>query len=180
MEQARFKARTLDKSIFEAKKRTRSSHSDGKRSVERLQQVPFNLSTEQRGRQKAVKKTDDDTLETAQQLQRSKTFKAKKMPQYKFFEATKASEVNANARKDAEFAEFNLRTNSRSQSRVKRSLTGADDEAKQQSYVFKAAKMPDFSDTYHGIKPKSPKKLTTFTEFNLSTHNRGTDKQQKL
>ena len=62
------------------------------------------------------------------------------MPQYKFFEATKASEANANARKDAEFAEFNLRTNSRSQSRVKRSLTGADDEAKQQSYVFKAAK----------------------------------------
>ena len=73
-----------------------------------------------------------------------------------------------------------MRTNSRSQSRVKRSLTGVEDDSKQQSYVFKASKMPDFSDTYHGIKPKSPKKLTTFTEFNLSTHNRGTDKQQKL
>lgn len=102
------------------------------------------------------------------------------MPQYKFFEATKASGADANARKDAEFAEFNLRTNSRSQSRVKRSLTGVEDDSKLQSYVFKAAKMPDFSDTYNGIKPKSPKKLTTFTEFNLSTHNRGTDKQQKL
>lgn len=130
MEQARFKARSLDKSIFEAKKRTRSSHSDGKRSIERLQQVPFNLSTEQRGRQKAVKKTGDDTLETVQQMKRSKTFKAKKMPQYKFFEVTKASGANANARKDAEFAEFNLRTNSRSQSRVKQSLTEVEDDSK--------------------------------------------------
>ena len=40
--------------------------------------------------------------------------------------------------------------------------------------------MPDFSDSYHGIKPRSPKKLTSFAEFNLTTVNRGAEKQQKL
>ena len=40
--------------------------------------------------------------------------------------------------------------------------------------------MPDFSDTYNGIRPKSPKKLTKFSNFSLSTSNRGQDKQSKL
>ena len=60
MENARFKARALDKAIFEEKKRTRSSHSDGKKSVERLQQMPFNLSTDQRGQKKASKKIEQE------------------------------------------------------------------------------------------------------------------------
>lgn len=40
--------------------------------------------------------------------------------------------------------------------------------------------MPDFSDRYNGVKPPSPKKLTSFATINLSTHNRGDKKMQKL
>lgn len=41
--------------------------------------------------------------------------------------------------------------------------------------------MPDFtSDTFNGVKPVSPKKLTSFAPPNLSTFSRGTDKLAKL
>ena len=56
MEQAKFKARNLDKSLFDEGKRIKRQRSvtansdDGKR--DRLQMVPFNLNTEARGRQR--------------------------------------------------------------------------------------------------------------------------------
>jgi len=56
MEQAKFKARALDRAMFEARKRNTSCNSDEKRGgSDRLQQAPFNLSTEQRGREKVAK-----------------------------------------------------------------------------------------------------------------------------
>ena len=40
--------------------------------------------------------------------------------------------------------------------------------------------MPDFSDTFNGVKPPSPKKLTSFAPFNLSTVQRGENKEAKF
>ena len=48
------------------------------------------------------------------------------------------------------------------------------------TYTFKASKMPDFSDTLNGVKPPSPKKLTSFADFNLSTGRRGEKKEAKI
>lgn len=40
--------------------------------------------------------------------------------------------------------------------------------------------MPDFTDTFSGVKPPSPKKLTTFEPFNLTTLQRGFEKTEKF
>ncbi len=96
------------------------------------------------------------------------------MPTYKFFETSKETTI-----KEPQFEQFNLRTIQRSKSRTRQTLPDSS-EIDPQTYVFKAAKMPDFSDNYNGVKPPSPKKLTNFTPFNLSTMNRGEDKQAKF
>lgn len=96
------------------------------------------------------------------------------MPTYKFFEATKAQTA-----KEPKFEQFNLSTIKRSMSRTRKSLP-VEDEAESSPYVFKAAKMPDFSDTFNGVKPPSPKKLTNFVPFKLNTTDRGEGKQSKL
>jgi hypothetical protein len=127
--------------------------------------APFNLSTETRGRQR--KEPDRSTKEE------KAAFRAKPMPSYKFFEVNKDA-----AAKEAKFEPFNLKTTERSESRKRASLPS--DEAalrKTQTFTFKATKMPDFSDTYNGLKPPSPKKLTMFQPFKLSTLSRGAEKE---
>ncbi len=96
------------------------------------------------------------------------------MPSYKFFEAAREQVV-----KEPKFEQFNLRTIERSKSRTKKTLPESS-ELEPQPYVFKAAKMPDFSDNFNGVKPPSPKKLTNFVPFNLATMNRGDEKQSKF
>lgn len=51
---------------------------------------------------------------------------------------------------------------------------------KAQTYNFKAQKMPDFTDSFNGVKPPSPKKLTTFEPFKLTTLQRGAEKSEKF
>ena len=92
------------------------------------------------------------------------------------FEAVKASDNGAP--KELKFDEFKL-----SQSRERKSLplnTELQALRKAQTYTFRAKKMPDFSETYKGVKPPSPKKLTSFEPFNLTTLNRGDEKQSKF
>lgn len=95
------------------------------------------------------------------------------MPSYTFFETIKPSN---SSKKEPSFNEFNLKTLKRSSSRLSERIEKIANEPVEQEYVFKANKMPDFSEKFHGFRPKSPKKLTSFTPFNLSTIGRGTDK----
>ena len=120
MKNAKFTARTFDKATFESKhRRGRSCNSDSKKNAQqvsqahRIQLAPFNLSTETRGRQKTKKQLDDQANEEAQRT--SASFRARKMPTYKFFEAVKASDQGAP--KELKFDEFKL-----SQSRERKSL----------------------------------------------------------
>ena len=107
------------------------------------------------------------------------------MPTYRFFEAAKTSANQDKAGQRTQFEEFNLSTRERSQSRKRKSITAQETTEEVQlrkikTYTFKASKMPDFSDTYNGVKPPSPKKLTSFTPFNLSTVQRGEEKEAKF
>jgi len=167
METAQFKALKLDKAILRDRRKGRSCNSDEKGNnvarAHRIHPAPFNLKTDTRGRER-MKKGEPEASKAA-------TFKARPMPTYKVFEPTKAQSTRG-----LEFQEFNLRTLQRQESRTQKSIP-ADS---QQQYTFKATKMPDFRDTFNGVRPQSPKKLTTFEPFNLSTHNRGAEKQEQL
>ena len=97
------------------------------------------------------------------------------MPTYKFFEVAKTSE--AGTPKEPQFAPFNLSfSNERSQSRKKKGKPEDDGANESQTYTFKAKAMPDFSDRFNGVKPPSPKKLTSIANMNLSTLSRGEEK----
>ena len=74
---------------------------------------PFNLSTEQRGTKRRRWAVDEEKSNSSVE----KKFKAKAMPNYKFFEVKKESKQTSG---DNQFAEFNLRTNERSTSRRQR------------------------------------------------------------
>ena len=66
-------------------RQSRGGSDSGKDNQQRrLQQAPFKLSTELRGRER-------ENNGRAPALEKSKTFKAKPMPNYKFFEATKGT-----------------------------------------------------------------------------------------
>lgn len=96
----------------------------------RLQFVPFNLSTEQRERERK-QRNEDKAEEKA-----GKNFRARPMPKYKFFEVEK-QETPSNPT----FEEFNLRTVERSQSKNRKSLPVPQEEAefrRAKTYVFKA------------------------------------------
>jgi hypothetical protein len=83
-------------------------------------------------------------------------------------------------KESTKFEQFNLRTESRTRSRKRQSLPSEVALKRALTFTFKANKMPDFSENFSGLKPQSPKKLTTFAPFNLSTFERGEDKQGKL
>lgn len=74
--------------------------------------APFNLQTEERGRKKTKTDVVDDKSE-----EKEATFKARKMPTYKFFEVAKAPNSGA-----PQFEPFNLKTSERSESRKRLSL----------------------------------------------------------
>ena len=69
-----------------------------------------------------------------------------------------------------------MATNERS---LKRSDTLPREDSSLSATKFKAKKMPDFTFAAKNVTI-SPKKLTSFVEFKLSTECRGTDKQSKL
>ena len=105
------------------------------------------------------------------------------MPTYKHKEeqVTLADESTCKEARKPRFEPFNLQTSERSQSRTKRGNPTDQTNEVEQSKAFKARKMPDFtSDSFNGVKPVSPKKLTSFAPLNLSTFTRGADKQAKL
>ena len=101
MKNARFKARSLDKSLFEEDDKRCLSDSKKHSTAIRIKVAPFNLNTDERGRkrQKPVGKKQDNL------------FKAKAMPTYKFFEP-KLDE--SNTAKKIDFEEFSLQTADRS------------------------------------------------------------------
>ena len=96
------------------------------------------------------------------------------MPVYRFFEASKPSAESGG--RALAFDEFKLHTSQRSTSRQRQSMP----VRKEELLAFKARGMPDFSETYKGVKLASPKRLTSFEPFKLSTASRGQSKQQKL
>lgn len=92
MKNAKFTARSFDRTMLEGKiKTTRSCNSDSKRQqsrdaqASRFQLAPFNLQTESRGNNKQ-KETPKES-----EITKQSTFRARKMPSYKFFEVAKAS-----------------------------------------------------------------------------------------
>jgi len=79
------------------------------------------------------------------------------MPSYNFFEPKKQEE-----KAKAEFVEFKLNTEERLRK----------PKQEEELKVFSARKMPDFNFTSSAgfPKPSTPKKLTTFDEFKLTTN----------
>ena len=112
MEKSIFKARAISKNVL--KGRNRSAQSDSKKNgqaqsqAQRLQLAPFKLSTDERGRERSL------TRKSTAQEDKSKAFKAKPMPTYRFFEAAKTSANQDKAGQQTQFEEFNLSTRERS------------------------------------------------------------------
>jgi hypothetical protein len=92
------------------------------------------------------------------------------MPSYNFFEPKRSEEKGK-----VIFAEFRLNTEERNALRKPKQ-----DEGDKKG--FQARKMPEFNLTcVTGFpKPNTPKKLTTFDEFKLTTNQRGDTKAQEL
>ena len=89
------------------------------------------------------------------------------MPSYNFFEPKKQEE-----KAKVDFVEFKLNTEERNALRRPKQ----DEEGDKKSFM--ARKMPDFNlNSVVGFpKPNTPKKLTTFDEFKLTTNQRGDSK----
>ena len=101
------------------------------------------------------------------------------MPNYKFFEVKRDE---SSVQRKLEFNEFDLKTRDRSlkkQESMKSTNTQGETEV---SVSFKARKMPNFAtqNQLNGIDLQSPKKLTKFAPFKLTTVDRGNEKNRKL
>ena len=105
MKRACFKARSFDKSKFEKRNKSANSDTSSKKDMRqhRIMLAPFNLKTDQRGQEKQKDQSNHQLAEA--------TFKAKAMPNYKFFEV---KHENSQNKKQIEFAEFDLKTRGRS------------------------------------------------------------------
>ena len=101
MEKAKFKARAFDKQKFEKK---RILKDERKSASSRVQQVPFNLNTDERSKSRLRKSIDSTSSRD------EKNFKAKAMPAYKFFEPN-SGEMK---QKTTEIQGFNFKTDERS------------------------------------------------------------------
>ena len=94
------------------------------------------------------------------------------MPSFKFFEPKHEKQPTT------QFVEFSLSTNERKKHQEKENETEV--ETKVETKVFKALKVPNFSQIHkrQSVQPES--KLTKCVEFSLSTKARGYEKKQKL
>ena len=90
------------------------------------------------------------------------------MPSFKFFEPKHEKQPTT------QFVEFSLSTNERKKHQEK------ENETEVETKVFKALKVPNFSQIQkrQSVQPES--KLTKCVEFILSTKARGYEKKQKL
>ena len=105
MRKASFKAKSFDKAKFERRNKSANSDTSSKKDMRqhRIMPVPFNLKTDSRGKEK------QKNTKGSQQVEAS--FKAKAMPNYKFFEIKHAE---SQEKKQSSFAEFDLKTRGRS------------------------------------------------------------------
>jgi len=165
MEKAKFKARNFDKQKFEKK---RFQKEERKSASSRVQQVPFNLTTDERSKSR-VRKSIESTGSKDE-----KSFKAKAMPAYKFFEPN-SGEIK---QKTTEIQGFNLKTDERSLSKSQSLKSNVSED----SAGFKARKMPDFncSNQLNGVAIQPPKKLTQSEPFSFNSDSRGADRVRKL
>ena len=93
--------------------------------------MPFNFNTDERSKSRLRQ-----SIESSESKE-EKTFKAKAMPSYKFFEPNK-SEIK---QKTTEVQEFNFKTDERSLQKSQSMKSNVSED----STGFKARKMPDFN-----------------------------------